>query len=98
MINWGLGCRPRPMVQGIYDGAAFHRTLTRTGRDQGFKRRVDFPKPLDLAADLLLLAYRLLLHPRAVGIRVGPDAKSSLTSESEKPICCASLMNRIRAT
>jgi len=61
------------MVQGVYNRAALQGALTRTGGNQGFERRVDLSKLLDLPADLLLLRHRLPLDCRAVGIRVGPQ-------------------------
>ena len=52
--------------------------MARTGCDQGFERRVDFPKLLDLPADLLLLRYRLPLDCGTVGVRVGPQRQQLL--------------------
>ena len=54
------------------------RSLTRTGGNQGFERRVDLSKLLDFATDLLLLRDRLLLDRRAVGVRVGPQRQQLL--------------------
>src|SRR6516165_7021996 len=59
--------------QGLHDRAALEHSLARTGCDQGFERRVDFPKLLDFAANLLLFRHRLLLDNRAVRARAGPQ-------------------------
>ena len=45
-LGWHLG----PMVQGVDDRAEVQGALTRTGANQGFERRFDFPKLLDLTA------------------------------------------------
>ena len=73
-LGWHLG----PMVQGVDDRVEVQGALTRTGANQGFESRFDFPKLLDLAADLLLLRRRPLLDRRAVGsIRASLKSASS---------------------
>src|SRR6266404_9952147 len=83
--SFGVARASCPHRQGIHDRAAVHRALTGTGRDQGFERRVDFPKLRDLATDLLLFPHRLLLNRRTVGVWIGAERQQLLYLVQREP-------------